>query len=112
MIRLVRVILVLRHSAPPLLPFGMVYDFRTDEVSLVLTLQAIHAYIWSLSLTQVRWFCWSMLTEAEHEKTMDWCQGGLPSHRLANGQKHATRHTDYYVGADQGPREPRGCRRY
>ena len=50
----------------------MVYDFRTDEVSSALTLQAIHAYIWSLSLTQAQWFCWSMLTEAEHEKTMDW----------------------------------------
>jgi hypothetical protein len=72
MIRLARVILVLRHSAPPSLPFGMVYDFRTDEVSSVLTLQAIHTYIWSLSPTQARWFCWSMFTEAEHEKTMDW----------------------------------------
>jgi WD40 repeat protein len=39
------------------------------------------------------------------------CQGGLPSHRLANGQKYATCHTDY-AGTDQGPREPRGCRRY
>jgi hypothetical protein len=50
----------------------MVYDFQTNKVSSVLTLQAIHTYIWSLSLAQVRYLCWSMFTEAEHEKTLDW----------------------------------------
>ena len=39
------------------------------------------------------------------------CQGGLSGHQVVNGQTYTTRHTDYYVGTDQGPREPRGCHR-
>ena len=36
-----------------------------------------------------------------------YCQGGLSGHQVVNGQTYTTRHTDYYVGTDQGPREPR-----
>ena len=43
--------------------------------------------------------------------TRDDCQGGLSGHLVVNGQMYATRHTDYNVGTDQGPREPRVCRR-
>ena len=39
------------------------------------------------------------------------CQGGLSGHLVVNGQMYATRHTDYNVGTDQGPRESRVYRR-
>jgi hypothetical protein len=54
---------------------------------------------------------WSEIKEDRAKVGPGYCQGGLPSHRLVNGQMYATCHTDY-AGTDQGPREPRGCREY
>ena len=44
-------------------------------------------------------------------KIHELCQGRLSGHLVVNGQMYATRHTDYNVGTDQGPREPRVYRR-
>ena len=55
-------------------------------------------------------FGWPFLIHV-HELPGAECQGGLSGHLIVNGQMYATRHTDYNVGTDQGPREPRVYRR-